>query len=325
MVKEKEKRQVLGLREIPLTQIRKNTAALRDVQRDTEKYVGLKASIKEQGRVLESIIVTPRVDPVTNESYYLIVNGLQRFSASQELGFETIPCNVMEMDDDEVFVAQVETNLHIVDTKPVEYSEALLRYLSHHREMTETELCRKLSCSHTWLQQRLSLQKIKNPDIRKMVNEGKINLLNAYALARLSEADQVSFVDQALMEDCETFGSIVRDRLKEQRSAAMQGRKSGPKEFIPVASLRPIAELKKAREPETKIAETLVGRYKPKTTVDAFILAISWALKMDDEAVAEQRELYDARQKKLAEAKAKAIEERAQKQLQEAAAIRQDK
>jgi ParB/RepB/Spo0J family partition protein len=90
------------LKEIKLTDIHENPVALRSVNRQLESFQGLVDSIREKG-VLNAILVRELKNEETGETYYGLIDGLQRFSASQDAGRETIPAKVVSMSDAEVW------------------------------------------------------------------------------------------------------------------------------------------------------------------------------------------------------------------------------
>ena len=72
---------------VPLLLIRENPVALRGVDKTLEKYLGLVDSIKEQG-VIKPIALQKKTDEETGEQYYILIDGLQRFSAAGDAGIE---------------------------------------------------------------------------------------------------------------------------------------------------------------------------------------------------------------------------------------------
>jgi ParB-like chromosome segregation protein Spo0J len=125
-----EKIQERGLAIVPIESIRVNPISLRDVQRDSEKYEGLKAAVREMWETnqefLGTIIVRPASHPIRDaegnqtgtESYYEIVDGLQRYSASLDLKLPTVKVDIVPMSDAQVLESQIMMNFHRIDTTP---------------------------------------------------------------------------------------------------------------------------------------------------------------------------------------------------------------
>jgi ParB/RepB/Spo0J family partition protein len=307
------------LEHIPLDKIRENPVALREVDRTSESYLGLVDSIRKDG-VLNAIVVREIVDPVSGETAYGLVDGLHRYTASQDAGKTSIPAQVTTMADGKVLEAQILANVHKVETKPVQYSQQLLRILAQNPLMPISELADKLSKSPAWLMDRLSLNKLEK-NIAVLVDENKINLSNAYALAKLPVEEQVNFLDRAQTQSPQEFVPTAQARMKEIREAKRQGRAAAPQEFQAVAHLRKISEIKEEHE-RGVVAGVLVKELGVKDPVEAFKLGIAWALHLDPTSVAIAKRKDDER-KAAAEAAKKKREEDKQAKLKTEAAAKQ--
>jgi len=298
-------------RTVALSEIRENPAALRSVNRQAESYLGLVDSIKEKG-FIGTIIVREATDPETKESYLELVDGLHRFSASKDAGIEEISVNVTTMDDAAVLEGQIMMNIHKVETKPVEYSKALLRILAMNPMMTEAELATKLGKSSSWISERLGLNKIDNAEIVELINDGKICLANAYALAKLPPEEAASFVDSAMTLPTAEFVPTVNARAKEIRDAARQGKDAAPVEFQAVAHLQKVGEIKAALENQGVII-ALAAQNGVSDVAGAIKLTLEWCLHLDSISVEAQRAKNDERIAAKAESAEKRKRERAEK------------
>lgn len=304
------------LKNIEISKIRENPVALRSVDKQDDAYLGLVDSIRLRG-VLNAILVREVRDPDTGEMYYGLVDGLQRFTASQDAGKTEIPAQVVALSDAEVLEAQIITNIHRVETKPVEYSKQLMRILAGNPTMTIAELAAKLARSPSWVSERLGLVKLEE-SIASLVDEGKVNLSNAYALAKLPADEQANFVDRAMTMTPQEFVPTVNARVKELRDAKRQGRDAAPQAFTPVPHVQKLADLRNEFE-NPSVGPVLVAETGAKTAVDGFKLGVAWALHMDPLSIEEAKN-KDAERKAAAEAeKAKRKEEREKKKAEEAA------
>lgn len=302
---------------LPLSQIRTNPAALREVNRTSPEFLELIASVRLKG-VMNAICVREQTDPITGAKYYGLIDGLHRFTAATEAGLTEIPAVITSMDDAEVEEAQIMANIHRIETKPVEYSKGLLRMLTRNPMMTESELAAKLAKSPAWLKERLNLVKLKD-SIQKLVDDGTIKLANAYSLAKLPEDEQDAFAERAATLAPGQFLPIVNGRVKELRDAARQGREARPEEFVPVAHLRKIPELKTEIE-QGAYAKALLKKHSISTPEDAFAFALKWALQLDPDAIEVQKAEDAKRKAKKAEDQAKAKAERDAKKAEKVAA-----
>lgn len=303
---------------ISVERIRTNPAALREVVRNSEKFLELVESVRKNG-VLQPILVRELADPENpSQVIYGLIDGLHRYTAAKEAGLETIDAKITSMDEGQVEEAQIIANIHRIETKPVEYSKGLLRVLQRNPLMTESELATTLSKSPAWLKERLNLVKLTD-GLQELVDSNKIGLANAYALAKLPPEEQMAFADRAQTMAPNQFIPLANGRAKEVRDAAKQGRQASEAGFTPVAHLRKMAEIKSEVDNPT-MAAILVAKNGVKTSAEAFTLALKWAVHMDPDSVEVQRVEDDARKAAAAEAKAKAEDERRKKKLEKAQA-----
>ncbi len=233
-----------SLQHIPLSAIRENPSALRGVNRQEPSFVELVDSVRSRG-VMNPIVVR-KIEGEDGAVLYGLVDGLQRYTASLEAGIATVPAQVLDLDDAAAMEAQLIGNVHRVETKPVEYSRQLQKILAMSPLMTMTQLANKLNKSAQWLNERLGLTKL-SPAISKLVDDGKIKLTNAYMLAKLPDEEQANFTDRAMSMTPQEFTPVVLARKKELDTAKRQGRNANPAEFIPVAHLQRLGDLKTRR------------------------------------------------------------------------------
>ena len=303
---------------INVAHIRECQGGLRPVKKDSEGYQGIVQSIRNMG-FIGSITVRTRKDPVSGTSFYEIVDGHHRFSAAKDCGLEEIPCNIQgEMDETEMLEAQLMANVHKVETKPVEYSRQLLRILSNNEELTAVELANRLGRSPEWINQRLQLQKITDPDIQALIDDGKIKLSNAYALSKLDPEDQQAFFERAMTMDSGSFVPEVQERLKEVRAERRKGEGNKPDVgFQATPTLRKLAEIRELHT--TGSFGDIITATDP---VDAATQMLNWVLRLDPPTVAQREQEYNdrvaAREKAAAERKAERERQKQEKAEQDA-------
>lgn len=293
------------LRNIRTSDIKPNPVALRQVDKQGESYAGLVESIKTKG-FFGAITVRQQADGTIE-----LVDGLHRYTACVDLGIDTIPCNVTDLNDDQVLEAQIMTNIHKIETKPVEYSNQLKRILTRNPLMTENELATKLGKSPTWVKERLGLTKITNPEIQAAVDNGDMPLANAYALAKLPGDEQQAFLARAMTTPPAEFVPAATARVKELKDASRKGTYA-PTEFIPTAHLRKLSDIKDAATARAIVTE-LIATNGVTDPVEAAQLALKWVLHLDPKAVADAKAKEEARKAAEADAKAKRAAEKAAK------------
>lgn len=310
---------------VPLDKIRTNPIALRDVDRTREDFMQLVDSVKQYG--VQNPIVLRRKAGEDGKEFEL-VDGLQRFTASQEASKPDIPAHVMEKSDADALTAQIIGNAHKIETKPVEYAKALLRILSQDAMMTQSQLAAKLNKGPAWLDKMLGLNKI-HKELQPLVNEGKINVSNAFALSKFPPEEQLAWSERAQTLPSDQFAEQALARSREIKAANRKGADAEPEKFTPVAHLRKKPEIESELQGNAValdlIRETNILEGVPKNSqglTDAatkgFQLGLQWALNLDPRSVKEQEAKYEARRKSEAEAKIRRDAERSKKKEEEA-------
>jgi len=318
--------QKTGLAEIPIGKIRPNKVSLRKVNRESEQYLGLVDSMKAQG-FFGAITVRLRIDEDSGEEFYELIDGLHRYTAALDAGLEKIKVDIQDLGNDQVLEAQILANIHKIETKHHEYSKQLRRILDRNPMMTEPELAQKLGKTPQWIRQRLDLNKIDNPKIIQLINEGKMRLANAYALSKLPADEQLNFVEAACSEQPDEFIPKVTARKKELNEQRRQGKGDEQKPWSPVAFLQKMTDIKsEVGYPESSALTGVACNsiVTPDMTGEqGFVAGLNWALHLDDASVKAQKTKEEERRAKRDDARKKKAGERATSKA--AKAIRQAK
>lgn len=327
---------------VKLDEIRVNPVSLRDANQKDQQFTELVDSIRNRG-VITPINLRPATPGEDNKKYEL-VDGLQRYTASSLVGTGVkgkeglIPAQIMDRTDAEALLDQVSANAQRIETKPAQYSQHLRRILGYHPTWTVAQLAAHLNKSPTWVDKMLSLNKLQD-NIQKLVDDGKIPLVNAYALAQLPAEEQPEWLERAQTQAVNEFPEAATNRLKAIKEAARKGRSAEPEKFSPVGILRNKKELEaaigfvgdvamgKAPIPETSdFASDLVkrsgviGATKDKTqaAILAAQLALRFALTLTPDDIKRQNEKWEADQKDKADKKTRREAEKTAKQAEEA-------
>lgn len=303
------------LKEIPLSLIRESQVSLRGVKRNTEKYMGIVESIRRQG-VLIPILVREIEDDHGTITYGLI-DGLHRFTAAKDAGLSTIPANIKNMDDGDLLEAQVIANYQKMETNPAQYSLHLVRILASNPLLTKVDLASRLSVTKKWLDDRLSLTNLAEP-IQELVDNGKIKLSNAYALAKLPVEEQPSYVDRAMTDPPTEFTPAIAARVKEIKDAAHEGRTVGPKTFTPQQYLQKLGDVKSEFNKQV-VRDVVLKSMKAKTPEEVWKACLTWLLHMDPDSQSAQTAKDNQRKVEREEQKNKNKIERDQRKKEEAA------
>lgn len=289
---------------LPVAKIIPNPAALRPVNKTSDKYLELVNSVRHQG-VLKPILVHETQDE-QGELAYGLSDGAHRFSAANDCGLDTIPCHIVPLAESEVLITQIMANVHTIETKPAQYADALIRIMGEKPTMTLNEMCTKLDKSPGWLSDTLSLVNLSDK-VKALVDDGKINLTNAYALAKLAILDpneETSFFERAQVEGTDVFVPTVNARIKEIKEARKKGLAASAETFTPVAHARSVTDLKKEFENGT-IAAAMVSAGRI-TSVESFKAGIAYAIKLDEDTIAAAQEKWAASKQEKANKKEKA-------------------
>lgn len=309
------------LANIALDQIKENPIALRQVDKGSEKYLGLVDSIRQTAvdndgiGVLNAISVKPLDDDT-----FMLIDGLHRLTASRDAGMEVIPAQIISMDDAQIKVAQIMANVHKIETKPVQYSRQLQEIMAMKPTMTLSDMAAKLAQSVSWVGSRLGLLKLEE-NIGQLVDDNKIALTNAYELAKLPIEDQLNFLEDAQNMSPQEFAELCNNRSKEIRDAKRKGKDAAEAKFEPSAHCQKIGDLKDEME-SGEIGVALCKSNKLKSAEDGFAMAMKWVMHLDPESIRVATESFEAKKKARKESKdkrdAEALEKKATESVKRA-------
>lgn len=297
--------------------IRENESALRGVDRTNPQYIELLDSVKKHG-VIETITVRECIDPETKTKYYGLVNGLQRFTAAKDAGFDEIDVKVIQATDFEVMQNQIILNAKRVDTTPAQYSHQLKRMLTMNPTMTLKELADCLSVSEGFIYDRLSLLKLNN-EVAKLVDSGDITLTNAYAIAKLPPEEQLAWKERAITQTPQEFVPQTVKRVKELADAKKKGKDAPTEAWAPTPKARKLEEVKREYLSPT-IGSAIISKLGITDPLVAFNAAIAWTLCMDNDSIAQAKAKEEARSREALEAKARKAAEKEQRDQEKAVA-----
>ncbi|MBD3676337.1 MAG: ParB/RepB/Spo0J family partition protein [Planctomycetaceae bacterium] len=141
----------------------------------------LAESIQKQG-VLQPLIVRPF------EDRYQLIAGERRLIAARQSGRETIPCRVIEADDQTVCEIAIDENLKRRDLNVLEKAEAFQDYLERFQCSVE-ELAGRLSLDRSTVSNMIRLLGLCE-EAKIAVREEKISAGHARAILSLGEPEQ---------------------------------------------------------------------------------------------------------------------------------------
>ena len=162
---------------------------------DDESMKELTDSIREYG------VLTPITVRSLHDGRYEIIAGHRRKYACEQIGIDTIPACVMELNKDEAAIALVDSNLQRENILPSERAFAYklkLEAIKHQGKAASSQLAKKLSLEAIGESDNSGKDKVWRyirltcliPEILTMVDEGKIALTPAVELSFLREQEQ---------------------------------------------------------------------------------------------------------------------------------------
>lgn len=165
------------LRELPVEMLKRGKYQPR-THMDAEALAELASSIKAQG-VVQPLIVRPLSD-----GRYEIIAGERRWRASQMAGLETVPAVVRDIPDEAAIAIALIENIQRENLNPVEEAQALQRLIDEFG-MTHQQVADNVGRSRASVTNLLRLLSL-NPEVRAVLEEGKMDMGHARALLALS-------------------------------------------------------------------------------------------------------------------------------------------
>lgn len=210
---ERDEAKLAKIRDIPIEQIDDFPDHPYKV-RDDEDTMQLVASIRERG------VITPATVRQKEDGRYELISGHRRKRASELAGFETLRCEVVELDRVEATILMVESNLQRSQILPSEKAfaykmrlEAMKRQ-GRRTDLTSPPLATKLSQGRSDVELAEQVGESKDqirrfirltelvPELLEFVDEGKIKMRPAVELSYLNEECQRDVVDEIDINDC---------------------------------------------------------------------------------------------------------------------------
>ncbi|BAU50437.1 chromosome partitioning protein ParB [Sulfurifustis variabilis] len=157
---------------------------------DPEALAELAASIKAQG-VVQPIVVRP-----LPSGSYEIIAGERRWRAAQLAGLGTVPAVVRRIPDEAAIAIALIENIQRENLNPVEEAGALQRLIDEFG-MTHQRVAEAVGRSRAAVTNLLRLLAL-NDDVRKMLEEGRMDMGHARALLSLGGGAQSEAAHQVV-------------------------------------------------------------------------------------------------------------------------------
>ncbi len=151
---------------------------------DPEMLSELAESIRQQG-ILQPILVRPAADD------YQIVLGERRWRAAQEVGLDTIPCIVQEVDDRQALEMALVENLHREDLNCVDTARGFQQLIDEFG-FTHEQLAEQIGKSRSAITNTLRLLQLPQ-EVQASLSEGRITEGHGRALLALADQPELLY------------------------------------------------------------------------------------------------------------------------------------
>lgn len=199
-----------GLQQLPISDIAPNPQQPRRSIGE-ERLAELAESIREHG-VIQPIVVSPLVPPLSTGQHYRLVVGERRLRAAALAGLDSVPALVRDVNSrDSLEIALVE-NLQRQDLNPIEEAQAYQELMASF-SLTQEEVAQRVGKSRSAIANSLRLLKLPS-HILDMVRDGLLSEGHARALLALPDEALITRLAQ----------EVVARGLSVRQTEAMAGK-----------------------------------------------------------------------------------------------------
>ena len=211
---ERDEAKLSKIRDIPLEEIDDFPDHPFQVREDEDMFQ-LVESIKERG------VITPATVRQKEDGRYELISGHRRKRACELAGFETLRCEVVDLDRDEATILMVESNFQRSQILPSEKAHAYKMRLDAMKRQagrpsknnsatvlqnfggktTREIIAAESGESHEQIRKYIRLTNLV-PELLEFVDEGRIKMRPAVELSYLNEDCQRDLVDEIDLNDC---------------------------------------------------------------------------------------------------------------------------
>ena len=211
---ERDEEKLSKIRDIPLSEIDDFPDHPFKVREDEDMFQ-LVESIKERG------VITPATVRQKEDGRYELISGHRRKRACELAGFETLRCEVVDLDRDEATILMVESNFQRSQILPSEKAhaykmrlDAMKRQAGRPRKENSSPvgidlrgkqsldlMSEECGDSRNQIHRYIRLTNLV-PELLEFVDEGRIKMRPAVELSYLNEDCQRDLVDEIDLNDC---------------------------------------------------------------------------------------------------------------------------
>ena len=200
------------MRQMPVNAIERNPYQPR-TEFEESSLRELSDSIQQHG-VLQPLLVRA----LSNGGWQLIA-GERRLMAAKQAGLATVPCRILELEEQQVCEVALEENLKRKDLNVLEKAQAFANYLQQFGRTIE-ELSKQLSLDRSTVSNLLRLLDLAEP-VKQSLRSDKISGGHARALLSLPADKQVTLCQRIESESLSVRATeaAVRELLAEPKSS----------------------------------------------------------------------------------------------------------
>lgn len=124
-----------------------------------EELASLVESIRKHGVLEPALVRRSRInDEVGGDAkHFELISGSRRYAACMRLGLKTIPCLLVDADDQTAFEISLVENLQRMNLNPIEEAEAFKLYVTNFGRGSVTRLAHRIGKSEEYVSHRLLL------------------------------------------------------------------------------------------------------------------------------------------------------------------------
>lgn len=245
-----------------------------DLEKDSEHYKALRASIEERG-LLHAITVRPVGDR------YELVAGAHRLECYKDLARETIPVQIRDLSDADAIAVRIMENAARLEATPVQFARHLYLLMQSEPDLSQADIARRVGRSSGWVSNMLRLTSLI-PEAQRALDRGQMPVSSGFELSKIAKKDQGRFVHDACLMKVLDFKNHLKPIMRAQQFAYT--RRGEEIRAAKQEGLHPFVRRLSAisTEIESKQAgAALIAQCKATKPLDVWVLALRWVLHTD--------------------------------------------
>lgn len=286
------------------TDIQVRDTAIRDVNRNAEEYILLKADLERGNPITQPIVVAKATDRDSGDSYYELIDGRHRLEATLEVGINTIPAVIYPEDTPAVVRMGIQLRNNALRVKQTQQQEGkqYQRLLAMDRDLTTADIAKLVGQSENVVKDRLKLtEEYLKPEVVALVSEGKISARSAKELATAGRSLQSpDLIEAAKILPAED----LKKRIESERKALNSGEAPTPKVKEPkVFEAKYKSRDRSVVEAELASGTLAAAKFTNPAEQEAFLEGVRWAVSLDEDTVTAARDEFERKIQAAEEAK----------------------